>query len=153
VRHLLCKILGHRCYSDVRPEFDATWHGCHRCKRGYWNDRLGVTFRCRCRIPTMKETIRLVDNKGNLLTEAKLVSVQKDHCHARLPVGAVMPIWHGGTYTIDETPWSQNGLANIYFSLPSGWENIWGQGINEDVDTVQIHPSDLAAILRSLDRG
>lgn len=101
------------------------------------------------------QKIRLIDTEDRIICEATVSTVvwrperndRTNHVHARLPVGTTMPMWHGGTYTIDETPWSQTGLANIYFSLPSGLENIWGQGNDFDVDTVRIHPEDLALIL------
>ena len=48
IRRLACALLGHRCRTVPHPLLGCVWHECTRCRRGYWNDRLGVTFRCRC---------------------------------------------------------------------------------------------------------
>lgn len=101
------------------------------------------------------QTVRLIGRDDAVLCEARVSTLRwngdpadrSNHVHAYLPVGARMPLWYGGHYVIEDTPWYNTGMRNIYFTLPSGLENIWGQGNDFDTDAVRIHPEDLARIL------
>lgn len=109
------------------------------------------------RVEPERMRIRLIGRDDAVLCEAEVSSVRWDpsnpesrsnHVHAYLPVGARMPLWYGGHYVIEDTTWYNTGMRNIYFTLPSGLENIWGQGNDFDTDAVRIHPEDLERIMR-----
>lgn len=127
--------------------------GDHILEDGKWWENLDVCARCELGTGTMK--IRLIDQSGASLGTARLVTSTYDPdgprhlnaCHARLDVGTTMPLWYGGHYTITDDPFSLNGMANIYFNLPSGREHIWGQGNSFETDAVRIHPDDLELLL------
>lgn len=61
------------------------------------------------------------------------------HAMVMLDAPHMMPLWYGG----------YSKQTHLYFTLPSGLENIWGCGNDFDSDAYRIHPDDLPKVIEA----